>query len=692
MKIDPRESAGSVAIALALVASLGPLLPAQLVWQQRTTATSPSARSGHALAYDSVRGTTVLFGGWDTSALGDTWEYGTAWTQRTPAASPSARVGHALAYDSARDTTVLFGGTSGSPLYVYFADTWVWNGMSWTQRTSAPSPSARAGHALAYDSVRGVTVLFGGSDAAANRLSDTWEWNGTTWTRRASATSPPARAGHALAYDRARGVTVLFGGESGHPLSPLSDTWEWNGTTWTPRPTAPPARYGHALAYDSARGVTVLFGGGSPGLLSDTWEWDGTTWTQQTPATNPRDRSYHALAYDSARGRTVLVAGRGELNSDLSDTWEYALPLAPRGEWIVDINNRPGTDFTDLQLAFDIVPETDRIHIRDGTYPAVTLQRPLVVNADPAFAFQFSFPPLSYDLTVQGIPRGRRAVLSGFNLPTDFFTGLGSRLAIVDCVGNVHLEAMTCRAGISVLRSTVVTMTEVNTRLSAVDASIMASECELRGGDSLSIFGGQRPATVAVAVTRSSLGFSRCNIRGGGVAAGSLPGESAMVLDASFVGLTGVSGNYLSTGWSGLPAVRGSGGALVIDPVIAVTGSIDPTIPVTRRTVPSLDMGALMHGTSSPCALRGDPGHAFGVLLSVPIEPVFVAFLNGGLAIELTLGVQVAAGVLDGAGLASWSLPVPGDPALAGVVVAMQGVTASASGATLTSPITRRIL
>src|SRR5262245_57827832 len=46
----------------------------------------------------------------------------------------------------------------------------------------------RAEHALAYDSVRGVTVLFGGDDGAGGKVfeSDTWEWDGSTWTRRAT--------------------------------------------------------------------------------------------------------------------------------------------------------------------------------------------------------------------------------------------------------------------------------------------------------------------------------------------------------------------------------------------------------------------------------------------------------------------------------------------------------------------------
>jgi len=82
---------------------------------------------------------------------------------------------------------------------------------------------------MAYDSARGVTVLFGGNDGSYpyyNYKGDTWEWDGTTWTPR-SLTGPSPRAGHAMAYDDARGVTMLFGGFfDPAPYSFLGDTWE----------------------------------------------------------------------------------------------------------------------------------------------------------------------------------------------------------------------------------------------------------------------------------------------------------------------------------------------------------------------------------------------------------------------------------------------------------------------------------
>ena len=57
-------------------------------------------------------------------------------------------------------------------------------------RTSAAAPQPAP---QAYDPIRAETVLFGGQDGTQDR-ADTWRWNGTTWTQAAPATSPPQRA------------------------------------------------------------------------------------------------------------------------------------------------------------------------------------------------------------------------------------------------------------------------------------------------------------------------------------------------------------------------------------------------------------------------------------------------------------------------------------------------------------------
>jgi hypothetical protein len=176
-----------------------------------------------------------------------------------------------MAYDSARGVTVLFGGYG---IGGYQSDTWEWNGSTWTLRAST-GPSKRQEAAMVYDEARGVTVLFGGLRSDFTTLDDTWEWDGSgTWTFRTD-TGPSARQQSGAAFDRARRVMVLFGGGTSD-LKPFGDTWEWDGSTWTQRAsTGPHKRMSHGMAYDSKRSATVVFGGFDHGWLGDTWSWDG---------------------------------------------------------------------------------------------------------------------------------------------------------------------------------------------------------------------------------------------------------------------------------------------------------------------------------------------------------------------------------------------------------------------------------
>ena len=92
----------------------------------------------------------------------------------------------------------------------------------WTQNQDA-GPGPRGYQAMAYDSSRGRTVLFGGL-GASGVLADTWEWDGGNWTQMADS-GPPARSSHAMAYDVQRNQTVLFGGRGSDAHDLKDDTW-----------------------------------------------------------------------------------------------------------------------------------------------------------------------------------------------------------------------------------------------------------------------------------------------------------------------------------------------------------------------------------------------------------------------------------------------------------------------------------
>lgn len=304
--------------AAVLVGASGSAM-AQANWVQRQ---SPTMRSRHAMTYDSARRRVILFGGVNTLPLSDTWEYeGANWVQHVTASSPPKRDYPVLAYDAARARVVLFGG--GNFFGPHFSDTWEYDGTTWSQRAPTVSPPARTGHAMAYDAARRRVVLFGGVVVGdlADYPADTWEYDGTTWSQRMPAASPSGRRGHLVACDAARARVVLFGGFD--DSSTFNDTWEYDGTSWSPTSAiGPTTSSDSSIAYDSARRLIVLFKGGNPGV---TWLYDGSVWRATTTATSPPGGypDSFALAYDAVRAQVVLFSGIETVGRDHSATWEY---------------------------------------------------------------------------------------------------------------------------------------------------------------------------------------------------------------------------------------------------------------------------------------------------------------------------------------------------------------------------------
>jgi hypothetical protein len=201
-------------------------------WTEPTPSTSPQVRDDASMVYDAATGTILLFGGESTGAtfLDDTWSWnGSTWTELSPPASPPGRAGASMEYDAASGQVVLFGGwnlDSSDTL----GDTWTWNGSTWSEQLPSVSPPARAYASSDYDAALSDVILFGGttSTASFNELADTWTWNGTTWSQLAPSPSPPARDGAGMTYDAHTRDTVLFGGidvESGPTV--FGDTWRF---------------------------------------------------------------------------------------------------------------------------------------------------------------------------------------------------------------------------------------------------------------------------------------------------------------------------------------------------------------------------------------------------------------------------------------------------------------------------------
>jgi N-acetylneuraminic acid mutarotase len=242
-----------------------------------------------------------------------------------------------MAYDEAGGQVVLFGGTSDAGR---FGDTWLYDpaGNAWSEVAGAGAPEARSAGAMVYLDDAETVLLFGGV-GEAGRFADTWTFTSVSgsgaWTALEPAGSiPSARSGHAMAYDYIAGAVVLFGGYDGSGL--LNDTWAYDpaANTWTelaPTGDAPSARGNHRMVFDASAGRVVLFGGfDGTAELADTWAYDiaSNTWTEvQTTGSVPAGREQHALVYDPHAGRVLLFGGFDETDTDLNDLW--ALTLTP---------------------------------------------------------------------------------------------------------------------------------------------------------------------------------------------------------------------------------------------------------------------------------------------------------------------------------------------------------------------------
>jgi hypothetical protein len=243
------------------------------------------------------------------------------WTKRTPAHAPSNRSSVGLAYDEKRQLVVLYGGCIASGNGA-IGDTWEWNGSDWTQNTSGVGADASCGPAMAYDSVRELTVLFGGSTnpngGCGNASSDTWEYNAKNWAKPFSIIQPPpAAVGAQMAYDKARQRMVMLGG-NGTMCKPQNVTSEYGGTDWSSQTVGamPAGRVGMAVTFDAKRAVTLAFGGSDgAGTYNDLWAWDGVAWKELKPSSPPKP-SYAQAAYNAECDETIVY-------TEADGTWRW---------------------------------------------------------------------------------------------------------------------------------------------------------------------------------------------------------------------------------------------------------------------------------------------------------------------------------------------------------------------------------
>jgi hypothetical protein len=309
--------------------------PADGQWASVTTSTTPGERIRAAAVYDPLGARTVLYGG---SGDTQTWAFdGAAWTPLATVGTPGARAGHGMVYDSLRHRILLFGGQRLAD-QTELNDLWAFDGVQWLNITPVSSPTARQDLGLAFDSARGLLVLFGGThDGKA--LADTWVYDGVDWRFVPSSSGPSARARFQMAYDAGRTTTLLNGGVGPLPNSPYNDTWQFDGTRWllVDHLGDLPPTWDGKMVYDPASRQLIMFGGNDATLYaayahpfsSATRTFDGTTWKTLSTQNVPRAScDPPVVAFDSGRG--VLV----DYDGCTSKHYELRRPLDLDGDGV----------------------------------------------------------------------------------------------------------------------------------------------------------------------------------------------------------------------------------------------------------------------------------------------------------------------------------------------------------------------
>ncbi|MBI5549571.1 MAG: hypothetical protein HY901_37270, partial [Deltaproteobacteria bacterium] len=335
-------------------------------WSQANPASAPGFATDRApsLAYDASRQRGVLYGG---ASGAETWEWGAfgastcgtlprCWRQSLATSAPGTRHGSMMSYDRRRKRIVLFGGRNPSLTGVasLYGDTWEygdWGALCaanpcWRQ-VATTGPAARFRGAMAYDELRGVTVLYGGTQnpgttnpngtcdgGSRSDCGGTWEWSGRSWSKRASS-SPESgeRRDHAMVFDSQLGRVLAYGGQRFEGAHVADTTYPeviaWDGTAWrlvpggsATRPQSSSSIVGFAgLAYDRSRHETVSTEQG------ETWLWSSDGW--QAAALVAVDWSRTELSVADVTGAEVLLgAGSTGSNAELDASTLGGIDLA----------------------------------------------------------------------------------------------------------------------------------------------------------------------------------------------------------------------------------------------------------------------------------------------------------------------------------------------------------------------------
>jgi hypothetical protein len=138
---------------------------------------------------------------------------------------------------------------------------------------------------MAEEGASGRLILYGGESPEGALLSDTWLWDGQTWSEHLQSMGPRIYW-PMMTFDSARGQVVLIGSTIYDPTRGPSptETWLWRNGSWRQvHPSTAPKSYGldSSIADDASISRVLLYADipRGYGATHEMWSWDGQNWT-----------------------------------------------------------------------------------------------------------------------------------------------------------------------------------------------------------------------------------------------------------------------------------------------------------------------------------------------------------------------------------------------------------------------------
>ncbi|CAE7632291.1 UVR8, partial [Symbiodinium necroappetens] len=246
----------------------------------------------------------------------DTWSSFTA-------PGPSGRQDHTMAWDSVSQSALLLGGHASSQ-FLHFSDLWQyrWPLRRWTQlHPQGSAPTTRSGHSAVFDAHSKSMLVFAGGHLG-NFYNELWQFlmSSTAWQQLASVLPPAPRAKHSAVWDAKRQGMVVFGGHNPLALGDLSH-YDMRRNTWSSLAAGPVARSGHAAVWEPVTASLLVCGGWTgTEYLQDLqlYNWWSNTWKELEPVGSPWPRAGHAAVWDEASMSMLVFGGVEDSNGTLN--------------------------------------------------------------------------------------------------------------------------------------------------------------------------------------------------------------------------------------------------------------------------------------------------------------------------------------------------------------------------------------